>query len=92
MKSSRLLSLCFAAVAFCFAAVAWAVEPVAMLVCTAVRAVKKFTLDGLKLVGSGSSDVYLSGVPLVQAKAFMLRVIKRERPVVSSAWRMCPST
>ena len=92
MKFSRLLLLCFAAAVFCVAALAKAVASVAVLMYAAVHAVKKFTLAGFKLVGSGSSEFYLSDVPLVQAKAFMLRVMKRERPVVSSAWRMCPST
>lgn len=31
-------------------------------------------------------------IAFVQAKAFVLRIIKRERPVVSTEWRMCPST
>jgi len=30
-------------------------------------------------------------VLLAQAKAFTLRLIKRERPVVTASWRMCPS-
>lgn len=30
-------------------------------------------------------------VRIVQAKAFVARILKRERPVLTSAWRMCPS-
>lgn len=29
-------------------------------------------------------------VPLAQAKAFMQRIVKRERPVITGSWRMCP--
>ncbi len=30
--------------------------------------------------------------PLVQARAFVLRLLKRERPVITNDWRLCPST
>ena len=30
-------------------------------------------------------------VRIVQAKAFMQRIVKRERPVVTASWRTCPS-
>lgn len=30
-------------------------------------------------------------VLLVQARAFVMRIAKRERPVIRAAWRMCPS-
>ena len=30
--------------------------------------------------------------PLVQAKAFVTRLVKRDRPTIMSRWRMCPST
>lgn len=31
-------------------------------------------------------------VGIVQHRAYQLRQVKREKPVVSSDWRMCPST
>lgn len=31
-------------------------------------------------------------VPHIQAKAFKQRIEKRERPVLTNSWRMCPST
>lgn len=30
-------------------------------------------------------------VRIVQAKAFVQRLVKRERPVVTASWRACPS-
>ena len=30
-------------------------------------------------------------VRIVQAKAFVQRIIKRERPIVTASWRACPS-
>ena len=34
----------------------------------------------------------LASRPLVAARSFVLRVLKRERPVITNDWRMCPST
>lgn len=34
---------------------------------------------------------HMQAVPFVQARAFVARLIKRERPVLTSDWRMCPS-
>jgi hypothetical protein len=31
-------------------------------------------------------------VALRRAKQFVLRIVKRDRPVVTPRWRMCPST
>lgn len=47
------------------------------------------SLDFAKAVSSSPSGAQLVG--MVQAKAFVLRVIKRERPVIRAEWRMCPS-
>lgn len=38
------------------------------------------------------TDIQRAEVPLVQARAFVMRLAKRERPVTTSRWRMCPST
>ncbi|MDB5966476.1 MAG: hypothetical protein JWQ72_2976 [Polaromonas sp.] len=32
-----------------------------------------------------------TAVTFVQVRAFVARIVKRERPVVSASWRMCPS-
>lgn len=37
-------------------------------------------------------DLTLLRVAFVRAKAFVLRLAKRNRPVVHPDWRMCPST
>lgn len=53
---------------------------------------KEFALSGLKLVGGGSRCIDLNPVSLrVQAKAYAIRLDKRERPVLTASWRMCPS-
>lgn len=36
--------------------------------------------------------VDLPKVERVQARAFVARLLKRERPQVTAGWRMCPST
>jgi hypothetical protein len=38
------------------------------------------------------TDLSRSKVPLVQARAFVMRLAKRERPITTPRWRMCPST
>lgn len=59
----------------------------------AIKAVRDWlagaSLDFAKLAGASTTGPRLVG--FVQAKAFVRRVIKRERPVISALWRMCPS-
>lgn len=38
------------------------------------------------------TDLARPDTPLVQARAFVMRLAKRERPITTSRWRMCPST
>ncbi|WP_294767218.1 hypothetical protein [uncultured Rhodoferax sp.] len=51
----------------------------------------KFTLDAVKLVAGAQPESKGPTVVLVQAKAFVQRILKRERPRVMPGWRMCPS-
>lgn len=44
---------------------------------------------GPKLVEAPTSR---PAVVLRSAKQFVLRIVKRDRPVVTPRWRMCPST
>lgn len=55
------------------------------------RMLKNLVLDAFKLAGTEGVGFALPAVVLVQAKAFVLRLAKRERPVVTNSWRMCPS-
>jgi len=52
---------------------------------------KSFVLDACALATDETSGVSKPSVQRVQAKAFVQRLAKRERPVVTSSWRMCPS-
>lgn len=52
----------------------------------------KFAISALKLAGKTPDDRMPAIVALVQAKAFVIRLAKRERPTITSTWRMCPST
>lgn len=38
------------------------------------------------------TDLERPKVPLVQAMAFVMRLAKRQRPITTPRWRMCPST
>lgn len=92
MKKTSLLALAaMACFAMASAAVAWA-RPAVELVVNTYRAAKKLVLDGFKLAANGGDGLFRPAVLLVQAKAFVARLAKRERPEVTGSWRMCPST
>lgn len=87
MKRSFLaiaLLACASLAAACYHAVA---DPL-VAVC---RMAKSFVLDACALAANENSGVSKPFVQRVQAKAFVQRLAKRERPVVTSSWRMCPS-
>jgi hypothetical protein len=95
MKSSHRSLLALACL--CMAAVATsAFRAVASPILSAYAVVKDFaihfTLRGLDLVARAEPEGKGPAVVLVQAKAFLQRLVKRERPVISNTWRMCPST
>jgi hypothetical protein len=52
---------------------------------------KTFVLDAVEALSREDVERKVSKVPMVKAKAFSQRIMKRERPVVTSSWRMCPS-
>ena len=90
MRSFR--SLTFLAVAACLAVASYA----GSAVCSAARSAWAYA-------GSIARCVFVGPVPMnaaadhkpqariVAAKPFQARQEKRERPVIFSAWRMCPS-
>lgn len=60
-------------------------------VVAAYQSARSFVLDAFKLAANETHGASKPMVKRVQAKAFTQRIEKRERPVVTSAWRMCPS-
>jgi hypothetical protein len=93
MKSSRTLVL-LAAVAGLALAVATSVvtklKVVADTVYTSCRAFKNLLVDGFMVLATPDAGKP-EAVPFAQAKAFKARIEKRARPVITGAWRMCPS-
>jgi membrane-bound lytic murein transglycosylase B len=94
MKQSYLTRGLLAACALAAAVAVVAVrvfQPVADVVLATCRAVKNLVLDGFTLsvqkVDSKSAVV----VAFVQAKAFVLRIIKRDRPLKEAGWNLTPS-
>lgn len=83
------IACAFAACALVFGAVVLPVYQFAVATC---RAVKNFALDGFKLAANQGEGLGRPQVRMVQAKAFVARLIKRDRPVITSTWRHCPST
>lgn len=92
MKRSRIFSLIAIGVfAIATLASAW-VQPVVDVLVSTARAVKNIVLDGFALAANAKADKERTVLPFVQAKAFKARKDKRERPELSSSWRMVPST
>jgi len=79
------------AAAGAIAAAVHIMEPVVTMAKRAGAAARDFVLHGFELAAQ-TATVRQPAVLLLQAKAFVLRLIKRERPVVTASWRMCPST
>lgn len=87
MKRSFLaiaLLACASLASLCFHIVA---DPVV----AAYQVVRELVLGAFKLAANETHGASKPMVKRVQAKAFTQRIEKRERPVVTSAWRMCPS-
>lgn len=85
-------TLCLAAIAFC-----WRIaEDVTHQTVVAYHRIKAvtcgFAAAAVKTVAEQFAAVAQIRVPMEQARAFVTRLAKRERPVVTSSWRMCPST
>ncbi len=79
------------AVLACAALASASYDAVAKPIIAAYQMVKGLVLDAFKLASIEGSGFAKPAVHRVQAKAFVQRLEKRERPVVTSSWRMCPS-
>lgn len=91
-KRSFLMSLCLgiaAAVSTTWQSAATCVSRVYTVCARAVRLVIERVATAAK---AHTLQVPRAAVLLVQAKAFVLRLAKRETPRVMPGWRMCPST
>ncbi len=81
------------AVVACIAFSATAVAAVSHMADTAIascRAFKDRLVDGFMAFAAPETGKPET-VPFARAKQFQARIEKRERPVVTGAWRMCPS-
>ena len=96
MKSFRILGALAAVGALLLAATASAVERTTTLVLSAGDAVWRgvctFAAEVVRVIAPKALTDTTPAVRKAQAKAFVQRLAKRERPVVTSSWRMCPST
>lgn len=68
-----------------------AVRHVAEMAFATCRAFKSLLVDNFLSLPKPNPLDRAAVVPKVQARAFSTRIEKRERPVVTSSWRMCPS-
>lgn len=91
MRSTFRSFLAFAALA-CLSAASFAHATIVAPICAVARAVKDWAFDGFKMAARTDGEGFARPqVPFVQARAFVSRLAKRERPVTFGAWRMCPS-
>lgn len=91
MKKS-LIALALFCVTACAGWMGSAASYVADVVVSTARAFKNIVLDGFKMAANDKADKERSVLPFVQARSFVARLIKRDRPVKSTEWSMCPST
>lgn len=93
MKRSRTMILFAAAAGLALAlatSAVHAIKHVADTVITSCRAFKNMLVDNfMALAVTEPTATKTTGYP--QAKAFKARIEKRERPVLTNSWRMCPS-
>jgi len=89
MKNIRIFASLVAIACMAFAAsAATQVKEVAV---AAYNAAATVFLKGFELSVLATEDKTAVVVAFVQAKAFVLRLIKRDRPVVSTNWTLAPS-
>lgn len=86
-RSSRLGSLVAAIAVAAIALVDFTRDAVV----SCVQAMKALALRFVDAIAPAADTLHRPRIAFVQAKAFMQRIIKRERPVMFSTWRMCPS-
>lgn len=96
MKRS-LITLAFVAAAACFSAVSEALNSLGSAVRRLVDRGAAFARNVARKVLSGPISLADNAptrpqVLILAAKHFVARIVKRERPTISSDWRMCPST
>lgn len=67
-------------------------DRIADLYVSAKEAIISFASAAVEAVAAKTADLIAQATPLVQARAFVMRLAKRERPELTGSWRMCPST
>lgn len=82
-----MLSFCLAA-AIAVLSTASHIVDVAVSTC---RAFKNYMVDRFMAVMATPEPQKASQVWFVQTREFVARILRRQRPVVTSSWRMCPS-
>ena len=94
-RTSRLFAIAAIACAAAAGAFVSAAAASRDYVVAAVHRAWDFVIDGFRVradVQRASPSQDKPRVRLVAAKAFIMRLAKRERPRVTPLWRMCPST
>ena len=75
-----------------FSVVRTAFDRIADLCVYAKEAIISFASAAIEAVATKTADLIAQVTPLVQARAYVMRLAKRERPELTGSWRMCPST
>ena len=92
MKRSSIFSVIVLSLALCVSAASYCVDRVTTAVYATGRWLRDFTFGVVSVVAGPAEPTHGPAVRLVQAKHYLGRLIRRERPQVTNTWRMCPST
>ena len=96
MKRSLLILSATAAIAACLSSAVTIVrttfDHLADLYVAAKEAIISFASAAIEAVATKTADLIAQVTPLVQARAYVMRLAKRERPELTGSWRLCPST
>jgi hypothetical protein len=92
MHRSSFSRLLLAAIAFAAAACSSIAQAAVATVYAVGYVLKSLVLSGIELASNKDASLRRAVIWFVWAKAFTMRIARRQRPLVSSSWRMCPST
>ena len=86
-----LLAVAVLACVSAFAVVERGVDAVVSAAYRVRDGLKALALGAIQTVAPEPTGSHAPTVRRVQAKAFQARIDKRERPVITNTWRLCPS-
>lgn len=91
-RSSMFLQVALAAAALAVSAFEHTVDVIHRTYRAAIDKASDLFFRAVDVIAAPKVETNTPEVRVIQAKAFQARIEKRERPQLTSGWRMCPST